>query len=279
MLVPDAVRKCVLFLGYEMADGQIFLAGSAFYLAWDSREDGTTAACFIVTAKHVLDGISKRGLDKVCIRFNTKAGGAEWVKSELDRWHFHPSDATADVAILPIGVHDDFDHIVIHPEMCVTPELMLANEVGLGDEVFIAGLFRHHYGSKRNIPIVRVGNLAAMSEEQVETSLGPIDAYLIEARSVGGLSGSPVFLNLGLSRVVGGRMMMRAKNPLVCLLGLVHGHYDVPAALMDQAPVDAANFNETERVNTGIAIVVPMHKIAEVVRAHSNVRWGTRRNA
>jgi hypothetical protein len=49
------------------------------------------------------------------------------------------------------------------------------------------GLFSEHQGAERNIPIVRVGNIAAMPEEPVlTTSWGAIDAYLIEARSIGG---------------------------------------------------------------------------------------------
>jgi hypothetical protein len=43
------------------------------------------------------------------------------------------------------------------------------HEVALGDEVIISGLFRHHVGTKRNIPIIRVGNLSALDEEKITT--------------------------------------------------------------------------------------------------------------
>ncbi|MCK4470418.1 MAG: hypothetical protein KAW49_01390, partial [Anaerolineae bacterium] len=39
--------------------------------------------------------------------------------------------------------------------------------LGAGDEVFIVGLFAHLAGSARNMPIVRMGNVAMMDEEPV----------------------------------------------------------------------------------------------------------------
>jgi len=102
---------------------------------------------------------------------------------------------------------------------------------------------------------VRVGNLAALDEENVETAMGPLDAYLIEARSVGGLSGSPVFLNLGTSRYKKGQQVTSHRGPIILLLGLIHGHFDVPFA---QVVADAESLGLTpEKINTGIAIVTP----------------------
>jgi hypothetical protein len=38
------------------------------------------------------------------------------------------------------------------------------------------------------------------TREKVAASFGDADAYLVEARSIGGLSGSPVFIDLLASR-------------------------------------------------------------------------------
>ena len=43
--------------------------------------------------------------------------------------------------------------------------------IGLGDEVIISGLFVKHHGRQRNVPIIRVGNVAAMPEEKTPLSL------------------------------------------------------------------------------------------------------------
>lgn len=269
MLVSDNIRKCVVFVGYQMADGEVRLAGSAFFLGRD--HDGKQAPdVFLVTARHVIDGIRKHGLVEVFIRANTTAGLSVWAKCQSTDWLFHPTDATVDVAMLRIGVPAGWDHLVIPLSMCATPQTLTLNSVGLGDEVFIVGLFRHHHGTRKNIPIVRVGNLAALAEEKVNTKeFGLVDAYLIEARSIGGLSGSPVFLNLGVVRYMDKQVKHAQGGPICFLLGLVHGHYDVPSSNIDNSSQGASDPLSSERVNTGIAIVVPIEKIAEVVEAHS----------
>ena len=54
-------------------------------------------------------------------------------------------------------------------------------------------------GRDRNFPIVRTGHIAMMPDEKIPKVKigdweGNADAYLIESRSIGGWSGSPVFV-------------------------------------------------------------------------------------
>ena len=74
------------------------------------------------------------------------------------------------------------------------------NGIGPGDELFAIGLFSLRVGTQRNIPIVRSGILAAMpyDSEPFTKDGHPYHAYLAEMRSIGGLSGSPVFIFMGL---------------------------------------------------------------------------------
>lgn len=151
----------------------------------------------------------------------------------------------------------------------MTPEsLFLTNldstfsewEVGEGEEVFITGLFKHHYGENRNLPIVRVGNIAALPEEKIQCGGHKRDAYLIEARSIGGLSGSPVFLNPDLIRNIGNEIKINQER-LPLLIGLIHGHYDSNLSEVDNISEDT---NSTEKINAGIAIVTPISKLIEI---------------
>ena len=269
MIIHDEIRKCVVFIGYRLADGTMRMAGSAFFLGKDG-EEGKASNVFLVTARHVIDGIRRLGLTDVFIRANTTAGESAWVKCQSNDWLFHPDDTSTDIALLRTGIPAQLDHIVFPHSLCATAEVLKNNAVGLGDEVFVVGLFRHHHGNRRNIPIVRVGNLAAMAEEKVSTrDFGLVEAYLIEARSIGGLSGSPVFLNLGVVRYIDGQVKHAQGGPMFFLLGLIHGHYDVPASTIDECQPDGSDTLSTERINTGMAIVVPMHKIFEAVAAHT----------
>jgi len=100
-----------------------------------------------------------------------------------------------------------------------------------------------------------------MPEEPVSRGdLGPIDAYLVEARSIGGLSGTPVFVHMGGVRTLAGKARFRGGS--FYWLGLMHGHWDLPVSYTDSL---AENISTGERVNMGIAIVVPAMKILEVL--------------
>lgn len=277
MKIPNEIRKAVSFLFYRnMVTGDYVPAGSAFYLGHDPMDGGRSSPrVYAVTARHVLDALDRRGTETVYLRVNTKGGQSEpldYVEAPIKSWFTHPSDRSIDVAIFETPIPVGQDHLVMPMRMCLTDEVIRTYEVNLGDEVFIVGLFRHHYGKSKNIPIVRVGNLSALDEEPVATQLGEIRAYIIEARSIGGLSGSPVFLNLGLARIVNNQLKFTQGHPLY-LLGLVHGHYDVRASQVTTAETDQLGLTN-EKINAGIGIVVPVSDIRAVIEEYEKINPG-----
>jgi hypothetical protein len=151
--------------------------------------------------------------------------------------------------------------------MSATEEVIAKRGIGVGEEVFITGLFVNHAGRKRNLPIVRAGNIAQMPEEPVYVGerFGDMEAYLVESRSVGGLSGSPVFAYLDPSRqhtdISTGKSFLRiGGGPRYYLLGLMHGHFEV-----DSPNEGLGRLPNSEKINMGVAIVVPVSKILEVI--------------
>lgn len=261
MQIPDQVKKSVVFIGYRMADGSTRVAGTAFFIAED---EGTFA--FLVTARHVVESVRRLGVTDFCARINTKAGEAAWATIPNDDWRFHPTDAAVDIAFIKTVIPAEMDHLAIRTSTAITAARLLEHEIGAGDEVFVVGLFRHHHGERRNIPIVRTGSIAALAEEPVQTARGLIDADLIEARSIGGLSGSPVFVNLGVVRAVRNEFKHCAAGPVFFLLGLIHGHYDVNASEVDACwPAIDANGVIPDKVNVGIAIVTPVASLLEAI--------------
>ena len=263
MQVPQEVRKSVVFLAYQSKDG-LRLAGTAFFVAVDPKQLNTLFV-YLVTAKHVIASVKRKSVDGfVHIRINDNSGSFQLLQSHIDQWVHHPEDASVDVSVLPWAPDEaTFDFKMISQETFLNDKIIADNNIGIGDEVFMVGLFASHYGRQRNVPVVRIGNIACMPEEPVETRVfGPIDAYIIEARSIGGLSGSPVFVNLGAIRLSGGAKI--ASGPMFNLLGLIHGHWDV----IDHGPdtmVFDDNFANEGRLNMGMAIVVPSSKISEVL--------------
>jgi hypothetical protein len=59
--------------------------------------------------------------------------------------------------------------MILDRRLALTPDIAQALSVGVGDEIFITGLFANYVGDVRDAPIVRVGNLAAYPEERIGT--------------------------------------------------------------------------------------------------------------
>lgn len=260
MKIPVEVLKAVVFVCYEdQVKHELVPVGTGFFLGHDPKDGGTTSPrVWAVTALHVIRALKKLGVQEVVLRLNPKdpAKPLIGIPTKIDSWFSHPTDDSIDAAILECGIPAEADHVVLPLSLCATDKTFTSNEVNLGDEVFISGFFTHHFGNKRNIPIVRVGNLAALNDEKISTDdFGDIDGYLVEARSTGGLSGSPVFLNLGIVRVFGGEAKFNTGNAIF-LLGLVHGHF-----LANPTPKKIG----ADDINAGIAIVVPVGSVRQVV--------------
>lgn len=81
------------------------------------------------------------------------------------------------------------------------------------------------------------------------------------------MSGSPVFTYLGGIRhdfpPIGGEITLTTRAGAIRLLGLVHGHWDLASAERVDAVRDALDGGE--RVNLGIAIVVPIARLLEIL--------------
>jgi hypothetical protein len=144
---------------------------------------------------------------------------------------------------------------------------MVQRGIGIGDQVFIAGLFSQVQSTSQNIPIVRSGNIAMVPNERIPFgTAGMIDAILIESRSIGGLSGSPVFVHEALSLEVvnaSGKHQLRGVGDFF-LLGVMVGHWDLPPE---------SSFLLREAVNMGISIVVPAEKILDILNRPEMVRY------
>jgi hypothetical protein len=277
MIIPDEMRACVAFAYYETANGSKVPAGTAFFVQDpEPRLNQTAARAYCVTARHVIEKIITHGSGgKVWLRLNNRNGGINWAGVPLTDWLGHPSDpgmmwsthrTTERVDVSVCLWHrpnlSKFDVIAPFTTTFVDSEKITQHSIRAGDEVFATGLFANHIGKRRNIPIVRCGNIAAMPEEAVETELGPMDAFLIEARSIGGLSGSPVFVSIGgTPRRFGEEQYSFPQQWHIYLLGLIHGHWDARGG---ETVPDSSR--QGESINQGIAVVAPATRILETIR-------------
>lgn len=274
MIVPKVFQRNVVFIGI-MQEGEFIPKATAFIVQWTEHQFYWT---YVVTAEHVISGLLEKKWD-IWIRFNLTNGTAGEMRVDSKYWKFYPDElGVSDVAVLPLStdpvplketnelVKFDIAPIPLNGDhaMSATRTIIEDKHIGTGDEINIVGLFRSHYGKMRNVPIVRTGNIAQLDGDPVFTKFkGFIDGYLIEARSIGGLSGSPVYVNMPPLRFLEGGISEQTIGIRFYLLGLIHGHFDIADLTADTVAEDGGTASS---INAGIGIVVPVEKIIETIQ-------------
>jgi hypothetical protein len=278
MRVPEPIRKNVVFLGRRLQKGneeEVRFVGTGFFVMVPSRFPDR-GYLYLVTARHVVDILT---LGDWVMRVNTRTGGCvDFWGNKDHKWWFHPTEEDrTDVAVTTIKATEELDFRALPLSIFVADEDMKSETgIGPGDEVFLTGLFNRMRGRSRNMPIVRMGNVAMIPDpgELVpgvrigRSRVVDAEAYLIEARSMGGVSGSPVFVRRTVSQF--DPVSTRGGQPKVThclvygeffLLGLMNGHWDIDP--MEKNDPDPVLGRRDGSVNLGIAVVVPSNKIRE----------------
>ncbi len=269
MRISDQVKRCVGFVGIRTPSG-VQWGGTAFFVSLNEtcslHGDATFERKFsyMVTAKHVADKLN--GSDWV-VRINNREGRSVEFEATGIKWWDHPTEsATVDSVVTPFAFQKALDVATISDSLFATPELLEEYEIGVGDEVYVAGLFSKITDTGKNQPVVRTGHFAMMPNEKIPfAQLGMIEAYLIEMKSFGGLSGCPVFVRHTVSLPLTdepnsspvGRFKRLYGGGSSYLLGSMIGHWMVP---------DESDPALKEALNLGLAAVVPTYKIIEVLR-------------
>ncbi|MEZ0224497.1 MAG: hypothetical protein ACAH83_08090 [Alphaproteobacteria bacterium] len=254
MVTNEHMLKSAFFIGIKNQDDSFTPKGTGFFV---THSYDSTNFIYLVTAAHVVCNIHNISKKPIYIRVNRKDADAELIEVDYSHWRFHQGLKTCatDVAVAAADtLLPKVEILAIGTTLFLTDKKIKEHKVGVGDDVLLVGLFRNHYGHKDNMPIVRTGNIAAFPIEPLKTQkLGKIEGYLVETRSIGGLSGCPV-LHLKNNKTT---------ESAYHLLGLMHGHFEIENAVEDVVIEDAAEGKTA--INTGIGIVIPAKRILEVI--------------
>jgi len=260
MRIDPVIKECGVFI-YARINGEEKPVGTGFLVGIEEETlVGRYAFTYLVTAKHVIIKIDEESIDKIAlIRFNSREGGFRKIEMRAKDWISNLDDPSIDVAAHPWTVpYNELFHRYVPARMAATEEIIKKESIDVGDEIFYTGLFTEHPGRESNLPILRQGTIALMPEEKIWVKdFGAIDGFLIEARSIGGHSGSPVFVHFHAGRTVKKTTSLGSKY---YWLGLMHGHYKRPDGISSSDVLDTL-----EEMNMGIGIVVPATKVLEIL--------------
>jgi hypothetical protein len=222
--------------------------------------EGRAVLLYAVTNRHIIENGS------CTVRVNTSDGKFAVLEfTELD-WVFHPAGDDLAVCLLP-GLDSTTIRVVHFEEKdhFITNAIVDELNVGVGDDVFVVGRFVNQEGKQRNTPTVRFGNIAQMPPEKISQQRGfttfEQESFIVEAKSIGGYSGAPVFVGMNPTLQRPGRPGISSNRLL--LLGIGWGY------ISDWEPVcDASGrpiSNMKVKSNTGMMAVVPAWKLSELL--------------
>ncbi|MGA3186305.1 MAG: hypothetical protein ABSF22_04280 [Bryobacteraceae bacterium] len=264
MRVPDHVLKCVgyvaEFLTSDSSGEDYELEGSGFFIGVPCLTIPDLRFHYFATAAHVVRGLDP---ERTKIIVNHKNGTRTVITPP--EWYFH-DDPSVDAAVMPYINRPAFDTMYVGTELFLSSEKMKERMIGIGDDVFFPGLFQFAPGTKQNHPILRHGNIAMLPETQIQMDAGFAHVYLVEARSIGGISGSPVFTRETVSLETRGadteKGLIIGIGNKFHLLGMARSHWD-----LNERDINSySGVQDRPRgVNMGIAAVTPAGAILEIL--------------
>jgi hypothetical protein len=264
--ISDHYLESVFYLypDQDAAEKGQAIGGTGFF-ASNELGEGLGSRLYAVTNRHVIEA------GNVVLRINTRVGEIDSFDTDERLWVRHPQGD--DLAILPLTFDlDNGNHVISHipRSLFFTPEEITEYDIGIGDETFSVGRVINQEGKQRNTPTVRFGNIAQMPSEPVTFErngeiVGQV-SFLIEARSISGYSGAPVFTFVPPSSVRGvkdGHLQVSAFSHMIGpgLLGINWAHMNDFVSARDK---EGRLLPYKVQSNSGMMAAVPAWKLAEM---------------
>lgn len=269
--IPDFIQNSIVYLYPDLLSAQdgVDEGGSGFLIAMPSESHKATHY-YVITNAHVIED------ECPVVRVNLKYPGsgherAECFDFQCKSWVIHEKH---DLAIRPLP--PDLDESLLNLtfigiDLLVSQRECSEKDIGAGDDLVYVGRYMGHAGKFQNTPSVRFGTISMMPnrDEPIAYETGHDTkkrsrsqvGFLVEARSRGGYSGSPVFFMHRHARD------NRTVFPFVDLrlLGVDWGHLPEEVPLRDpHGHLHGQHF--VVQVHSGMMGVVPAWFLDEFIR-------------
>jgi hypothetical protein len=266
---------CVVYLypSRKAANDGVRAGGTGFLIAYPSEVDGYHY--YAVTNTHVIEKANAP-----VIRLNTKDGKTDVLEYASEDWIPHPDGD--DVSVCPINLPlDAYKNNALNWNVVPMRKGLISAETHIGADVFMVGRFINQEGKQRNTPAARFGNISMIPDGPIELEEGrKEELILVEMRSHGGYSGSPVFLALP-ERPYEPDNCNPFPAPIpyshIWLMGVDCGHIPDAEAVMIPNP-DPSKEDEKHpqgwyiEANTNMSAVVPVWRLGELLENHEGLQ-------
>lgn len=258
--IPDEYLENVFYLYPDdlNARNSVKVGGTGFFIAV-FLPSGRGAIPYAVTNRHVIEN------GNTTMRLTTIGGEIDTCETPENEWIFHP-EIGVDLAVLPILLAGQGIKYKTWPmEKIVSADIVERHDIGPGDECFTVGRFIHNDGRSRNTPSTRMGNIAQMPSHDTAN-------FLVEMRTIGGASGSPVYFYrppahppIG-GNILGSQSFTSYTGPY--LLGVVESYVRDRIVVLNQ--IEERELTASGRhaeFNTGMMNVIPGWRLEELINS------------
>jgi hypothetical protein len=257
-------------------DESVTLRGSGFLVSVpDTRLPTNRSFSYLVTNRHLAEGIEqdehgnckRLQIQETYLTLNLKEPvngnrlGRERIPLSPQFHWFFPKDEASDLAVLPIGIPDEYDSRTISLRDFLTEEKLDQQHVVAGDKILTGGFYSGYAGFHAIQPILREGVLAMLPDGPMTTTMcksGKV--YLADVHIIPGNSGSPIFIipALGLNSGVS----LGGVPTTFGLLGVISGYMYETSDLTLRA---SSTWKGSLNTNSGISVVVPAQQLKELL--------------
>jgi hypothetical protein len=166
--------------------------GTGFLIGAPALNNWYLQHFYAVTCQHV----APRGAS--ILRINTADGGSRFIEVHPDEWQWIPGHDDVAAVDITERIKRETDVISVIPaSMLVTKEFVAEEELEIGEDGFMLGLFADLPSKKKNLIAARFGNISLLADDDTPIKQ-PNDnhrpSHIFDMRSRPGFSGSPVFV-------------------------------------------------------------------------------------
>jgi len=230
---------------------------------------------YAVTCRHVIEWIHEKNFKSPAIQLNR--ADRDGIYEHQFKYTDWTMSADSDLAVWCVDLPEGADYwpYPMYDSYNRPPRVVA------GYDIFSVGLFSRLPGEHSVDALVRSGKVARsltkvrLVVNEIKETEVDADAHIVESRSWGGESGSPVFLykdNWRISRSAmstaypGTLIMGDSPDEIVpdvqpALLGIMHGHYKLSSGVSAH---DGRKIGNVE-VNSGVGVVIPVEHLARLL--------------
>jgi hypothetical protein len=264
--IDDRLLSTVVYL-YESrsaAKKGVAAGGSGFLVNMPYDQNPELRQTYVVTNKHVLDG----GFHAVRVNTEpTEPDRIDVIETDPGAWTSVKED---DIAVIAVSLPEAVRWSSFGPAEFITPEILVEQQLGPGDEIVLLGRLVTHAGIQKNNPAVRFGNLSIMADEPVQLDTGSQEAFVVECRSIAGLSGSAVLVYPALAGPGPVLRMRMVGTPEFHLLGIDCAHIPLWRPVYEEDKRTKTTFRV--EANTGMSAVIPAWRILNLLNQRHLVK-------